>query len=284
MPATRITAYHRPTDLASVWALVDAGGTAVRLLAGGTDLVARCPAEVRELVDLSAAGLGGITTDDEGRLRVGAMTTFTELLEDPRTAAYGTGVLGEVLRQVGSVLHRNSATIGGHVARARLSDLVPVLLTVDAAVASYDGTEHVAPLDVYLATAHGPHVITAVTLPAWPAGSAAAFERFARCSFDHALLAVSCRVDLADDGTVADARVAVGEPSILGRRVPTIEQAVRGGSLDETHVGEVVATARETIECRDDWIATAAYRRHLTGVLVGRCLRTTAARLREGGR
>jgi CO/xanthine dehydrogenase FAD-binding subunit len=55
--------------------------------------------------------------DDDGGLRLGAMTTFTELLEHPGSPPRH-GVLAEMLGQLGSVLHRNSATIGGHVARA----------------------------------------------------------------------------------------------------------------------------------------------------------------------
>jgi CO/xanthine dehydrogenase FAD-binding subunit len=282
VPVAQITAYHRPRDVASAWALLAGGGDAVRLLAGGTDLVVRCPDEVRELVDLTDAGLAGVSTAGDGRLRLGATTTFTELLEAPEVTAYGTGAVGEMLVQLGSVLHRNSATIGGHVARARMSDVVPVLLALDATVVVYDGSEHELSLVEFLAGTPGVQLITAVVLPAPPSRSAAAFVRFSRSSFDLALLNASCRLDLDDDGVTAAVRVVVGEPAILGRRLPAAEQVLIGRPPGPQPISDAVRATRDTITCRDDPIASAEYRRHLAGVAVERCLETAVARLPGG--
>jgi CO/xanthine dehydrogenase FAD-binding subunit len=284
MSVTQISAFHRPTDVAAAWALLAEGGAGRMLVAGGSDVMVRCPADVRELIDLSLAGLDGIRTEPDGRLRVGATTTFTQMLEDPRIEGYGTGVVHEMLGQLGSVLHRNSATIGGHVARARMSDVIPVLLAVDAEVVIHDGVERHLPLAEHIAEDHGPHVITAVTLPVLPARSAAAFGRFSRSTFDHALLNVCCRVDLDDDGAVADARVVLGEPKVLGRRLAEAERTLVGSPISEEHIADVVAATRAAIASSDDWIATAEYRRHLAGVLVDRALRTIADRLQGDDR
>jgi CO/xanthine dehydrogenase FAD-binding subunit len=282
VPVAQITAYHRPPDVAAAWALLAGGGDAVRLLAGGTDLAVRCPAEVRELVDLADAGLSGVTATGDGQLRLGATTTFTELLEAPEVTAYGTGVVGEMLGQLGSVLHRNSATIGGHVARARMSDVVPVLLALDATVVVHDGSDHELPLAEFLAGPPGVRVITAVVLPAPPTRSAAAFVRFSRSSFDHALLNASCRLDLDEHGVTVSARVVVGEPAILGRRLPAVEQGLVGVPPGPKPITDAVRATRDTIGCRDDRIASADYRRHLAGVAVERCLETVVARLPGG--
>jgi aerobic carbon-monoxide dehydrogenase medium subunit len=285
MAVTTIRTYHRPADAAEAWELVSAGGDTVRLLAGGSDLMVRCPPQVRELVDLASAGLGGVTTTAEGQLRLGATTTFTELLESPAVAAYGTGVLAAVLGKLGSVLHRNSATIGGHVARARMSDLIPALVAVDATVAVHDGTDRVLPLTEYLDGVPGPHLITAVLLPVLPARSAAAFERFSRTSYDLALLNACCRVDLGASGQVSQARVVVGEPAILGRRLPAAEAALADGApLTSAAIDEVVRVTRDTVTCRDDGFASATYRRHLAGVAVGRCLTRVMTELQGGAR
>jgi aerobic carbon-monoxide dehydrogenase medium subunit len=278
----QITTYHRPRDVAAAWSLLAGGGDAVRLLAGGTDLVVRCPAAVRELVDLTDAGLDGVTTLADGRLRLGATTTFTELLETPEVRAYGTGVVGEMLGQLGSVLHRNSATIGGHVARARMSDVVPVLLALDATVVVYDGSEHERPLVDLLAGPPGVRLVTAVVLPASPRRSAAAFVRFSRTTFDHALLNASCRIELDEDGLTVAARVVVGEPAILGRRLPAPERSLLGRPPGPQPIADAARATRDTITCRDDPIASAEYRRHLAGVAVERCLATAVDRLPGG--
>jgi aerobic carbon-monoxide dehydrogenase medium subunit len=282
MPTDQITAFHRPDDLDAAWALLREGDTSVRLLGGGTDLVVACPAEVRTLVDLADAGLGDIVAGDDGSLRLGAMATFTELLEHPAVRAHATGVLAEMFGQVGSVLHRNSATLGGHLARGRMSDVIPVLVALDATVVTYAGEDHDLPLPDYLAGDQGPHIVREVRLPGLPARSAAAFLRFSRTSFDHAILNGCCRVDLDDGGEVSDARIVVGETAVLGRRLAAAEEALVGGGLDPDRIEAAAQAAQETVETRGDWVASAEYRRHLAGVTVRRCLTAAAERLGEG--
>jgi aerobic carbon-monoxide dehydrogenase medium subunit len=277
-----VRSYHRPTELDQVWSLLRDGGDTVRLLGGGTDLVVACPPQVETLVDLAAAGLDTVEVMDGGGLRLGAMATFTELLEHPAVGAHATGVLADALGQVGSVLHRNSATVGGHIARGRMSDVIPVLLALDAVVVTYDGDQHEVPLGDYHAGPRQPHVITEVRLPALPGPSAAAFLRFSRTSFDHAILNACCRVDLEGSGTdttVAAARVVVGETAVLGRRVTDAEAVLVGGVLDPPRIDAAADAAEAAVEPRGDWIATADYRRHLVGVAVRRGLTEVAARL-----
>ncbi len=282
MPLTQIEQYHRPTDVDAAWHLVRDGGGAAVLLGGGTDLVVRCPPAVTALVDLSEVGLRYVEHSDDGGLRLGAMSTFTDLLEHPEVAAYGTGAVGEMLAQVGSVLHRNSATIGGHVVRSRLSDVLPVLLALDATVAVYTGEHAELPLANYLEGEQGPHVVTEVRLPPPIPGAAAAFVRFTRTTFDHSIVNGCCRVDVAE-GAVVAARVVVGESSTVGRRLSAAEDALVGAPLTSEAVAAAADAARRTADLHGDWIASAAYRQHLAGVTVERCLTTVIDRLQGGG-
>ena len=282
MPLTQITHYHRPDQLDEAWRLVRDGDGAARLLGGGTDLVVRCPPEATALVDLAEVGLRYVEPAGDGGLRIGAMSTFTDLLEHPEVAAYGAGAVGEMLAQVGSVLHRNSATIGGHVVRSRLSDVLPVLLALDASVVVYTGEQATWSIAEYLDADLGPHVVVEVRLPPPAAGSAAAFVRFSRTEFDHALVNACCRVDL-DQGVVAGARVVIGESVTVGRRVPAAEDELTGGPLTPQTVAATARVAREAVSLHDDWIASADYRNHLAGVAVERCLTTVTDRLQKGG-
>src|SRR4030066_368912 len=78
----------------------------------------------------------------------------------------GSGALGAG----GSPLLRNAATIGGHLARRRYSDIVPVLLALDAGVTVYEGAERTLPLAAFYAEGTGRSrvLITEVQIP--PAG------------------------------------------------------------------------------------------------------------------
>jgi aerobic carbon-monoxide dehydrogenase medium subunit len=281
MAVRGIEAYHRPPDVATAWTLLEEGGEHVRLLAGGSDLVVSCPPEVTTLVDLQAAGLRGIDVGADGSLRVGAMTTFTDLLHHPEVAGHAGGVLADLLGQLGSMLHRNSATIGGHLARARMSDVVPVLLALDAEVAYHTGTAQVSSLADYLDRPDAPHVLTAVRIPAAPTGSAAAFVRFTRAAFDHSLVN-GCAFVAMDSGAgspVATARIVVGEAGALGRRVPAAEEALQGRALDADAIADATTATRDTVDVRARGAAGSDYRRHLAGVAVSRCLATVQARL-----
>jgi aerobic carbon-monoxide dehydrogenase medium subunit len=282
MPLTQIEHYHRPASLDAAWRLLSDGDGTSRLLAGGTELVGGCPARVTSLVDLSDAGLHYIERTDDGGLRLGATSTFTELLEHPGVAAHATGAIAEMLVQLGSVLHRNSGTIGGHVVRSRCSDLLPVLLALDATVVTYTGAEAHHDVASYLAADLGPHVVVEVRLPPDAPGSATAFTRFSRTAFDYALVNSCCRVDTDDAGTVVDARVVVGESMTVGRRVPAAEQALIGAALTPDTIAEAVAATHSTLEMHGDASATADYRRHLAGVAVGRGLATVTTRLPGG--
>jgi len=130
-----VARFLRPADLAGAIAAVRSGAIPV---SGGTDVMLHPPARPTELVDLTALPLNGIESY-EGGLRIGATTTLTAMLEDPRVAAIGDGVVTGMLAEVGSPLLRNRATVGGHLARGRLSDVIPVLLDYPADYTSLDG-------------------------------------------------------------------------------------------------------------------------------------------------
>jgi aerobic carbon-monoxide dehydrogenase medium subunit len=286
MAVRGIEAYHRPPDVATAWALLQAGGEHVRLLAGGSDLMVACPPEVTTLVDLQAAGLRGIEVGADGAFTIGAMTTFTDLLHHPEVTSHAGGVLVDLLGQLGSMLHRNSATLGGHLARARMSDVVPVLLALDAEVAVHTGTSARVPLADYLDGPRSPHVLTQVRLPALPpGGAAAAFVRFTRAAFDHSLVN-GCAFVATEHGAgspVATARVVVGEAGALGRRVRAAEDALHGRALDADAIAAATAATHDHVTVRERGAAGSDYRRHLAGVAVSRCLTTVAARLEGAG-
>lgn len=277
-----IAHYHRPPDLDTAWRLLREADGSARLLAGGSDLVLRCPPEVDTLIDLSAAGLAGVEARPDGSLRIGAMTTFSQLLAAAPVTDHLGGLLHDVLADFGSVLHRNQATLGGHVARARMSDLIPGLLAADAEVVVRTDATTTRPLADHLADPPGAHVLTEVRLPA-PAGPAAgAFTRFSRSAFDHALLNVACVLHL-DAGTVHAARVVIGETGVLGRRLPDAEAALTGRAPTPSAIDAAVQAVIAGLDPRQDALASADYRRHLAGVGTRRCLQQVVARLGEVG-
>lgn len=283
MPVTQIRAFHRPDRIQQAWHLLEEGPQ-VRLVGGGTDLAIHCPGEVRVLVDLAHLGIDRIEHRPDGFTSIGAMTTLSELLEHPVSESHASGVLAEMLVHVGSPLLRNAATVGGHLARGRLSDVIPVLVALDAEVELFSGRWQRMSLEDYYSTSEHeqPHILTSLELPPVSETSAAAFLRFSRSAFDHAIVAVACRVDAGPDGTAEDVRVVVGTGGGVARRVEAAEDALRGRPFGVEAISAAAASSSE-VETRGSWIASAEYRRHLAGVLVERCLHAILSRLEDRG-
>lgn len=276
MPVSQIEAFDRPYSLEQVWRLLDEGGPSARLVGGGTDLAIACPPEVRVLVDLAGVGLDRIQTTPE-TVQVGAMATLTAMLEHEVLSRLAGGVLSEMLPEVGSPLLRNVATIGGHLARGHLSDVIPVLVALDAAVVVYDGREHRMSLEDYYRrrSNEAPHILTTLLVPTF--ATAAAFLRFSRTRYDYALVNVACRVD-RQGPAVSAARVVAGMSSAPASRIFAAEAALVGTAMEDQVLAEAAEAVADLVEPESDRAASREYRRHLAEVLTRRCLATARGR------
>src|SRR2546421_11688841 len=79
------------------------------------------------LVDLNGLDeLKGIELGSDGTLEIGAMTTYTEILESAEARA--RPILGEVCAQIADVQVRNRGTIGGNVCSNDPTNHLPPLL------------------------------------------------------------------------------------------------------------------------------------------------------------
>lgn len=277
MPVSQIEAFERPDGLAEAWELLERARESARLVAGGTDLTIHCPPGVTTLIDLSSAGLDSIETGPDGSISIGAMATLTEMMEHPAIAGYQDGVVVDMMSWVGSPLLRNAATIGGHLARGYLSDVIPVMLALDASVGVYDGTERRMELEEYFAseTHRTQHILTVVSLPGQPPGGTAAFRRFSRSGFDYALANACCRI-VPGDGGIAEARIVTGAGPGVARRVREAEDRLVTGGISREARSAAVHAVHEALDGGQD------YRKHLASVMVGDCLDDIARRLGEG--
>lgn len=279
MSLAGITTYLRPPTLSEAYAALGEGAIPV---SGGTDAILHAPSGTTTLVDLTGLPLRYIR--HEGGFAVGATTTLTEILEHSGLARHMNGVIPEMLRQVGSPLLRNAATIGGHLARGRFSDVVPVLLALDASLTYYDGTEHTVPLSRFYG--EGLHrnrvLITEVTIPPAAPHSAASFLKLSRTAFDMAQLNCAIVVTLSRGGLVTSCRIVVGETPALGAAVAEAERALEGRTLEDDTIAAVAAAAAAAIPAGSDQRASAEYRRALCSVAVRRCLEEVRSHLKRG--
>lgn len=248
-----------------------------RPLAGGQSLLTEMklrhvsPALLVDLRNIQA--MRGIEYRSDGSVRIGAMTTLTELLEETALQA-SFPALTDALRKSGDAQMRNSGTLGGDLASSTLgTDLPAVALALEATLNTFgpDGYRSV-PAQAFLASDVGAgNVIISVDFPASASNAASAYEKFKNRASGYAICGVAAYVALLPDGTLNTCRVAVTGATRQAMRLPQIETALVGSKP----TAEGIAAACQVdggANFITDLAASADYRRHLTGVLARRAL------------
>ncbi len=111
--------YQRSATLDDALRAISGAKGTVKLLAGGQSLLPLLKLRLGSadlLVDIGRlAELKGVRPLPDGRLAIGAMTTYSELAE---SAARNYGLLRDALPTIGDVQVRNRGTVGGAIAHA----------------------------------------------------------------------------------------------------------------------------------------------------------------------
>jgi carbon-monoxide dehydrogenase medium subunit len=278
--------YRRPATLGEATHLLADHPGSVRILAGGTDLVAwlrddaiapDLVVDIKEIPDLSDIRLAGQT------LHIGSLVTFTDLIEADIVAEHAP-LLAEMAETVASPGIRNRATMAGNICSAVPScDAGPVLL-------AYNTTVHVT----------GPNGSRAIDISDWFTGLRATARtddevvthltiEVPRHGGVYVKLMRYAGEDLAQAavGIVVypnlDYRVAFGAVAPTPIRSKRIETALRGKELDDDLINEVVAMVPGEISPITDMRATAEYRTHITQVMLRRGLVAAVERLEGKG-
>lgn len=278
--------YHRPTSIAAAVDRLKAADDA-KVIAGGQSMM---PLLRQDLVSPDAlVDISGLPDLDEvtvtgGTVRIGALVTYTELLE--AEICEDLDLLRDALQVVGDVSVRNAGTVGGGVAHADpAQDFPPALQCYDATVVSHDGEgtrRHDVTdffLDYYLTELAPEEIITAVEFdrPPEPAGGAYANDAEAPGGWSNA--GVAALVVPGEDGEIADARLAYCAGAPVPKRVPhEIEQLLVGGRIDREAVDEAGARIIEDLDIVEDVTDDVEYRKHLFRVMTKRAVATALDR------
>lgn len=249
----------------------------LHICAGGTDLLVDLRNKVLEDTSLVALGkiaeLKGITMEGD-RLVIGAMTTFTEVMESELIRAM-IPALAEASGTIAGPQIRNVATIGGNVANGAVSaDSIPILLVYDALarIRSRHETREVPLATIFT----GPgktnlkpdELLTALVIPAETLNrlSARYIKYSVRKSMDLAVLGVAMGLSLKD-GVINQVRCALGVAAPVPLRLLK-DGDWAGRTPDEETLSAIIAEIEGEIRVRDSWRASKAYREHLIRVLV----------------
>jgi carbon-monoxide dehydrogenase medium subunit len=279
--------YLRARSLAEAHRLL-AANPGAKLLAGGHSLIpllklrlAAPPAviDIGRITELRGIARGG------DALRIGALSTHAELAAsaDVRQSA---AALAEAAAGVGDPTVRNRGTIGGNVAHADpASDLPTVLVALEAGVVAVGpkGERTIAAADFFTGimttTLRDDEIVAAVVVPTTKRGTGSAYVKFSHPASRYAVLGVAARLAV-NNGTCADARVAIGGLVPYARRAAASERALTGQRADAASFATAAARVSEDLggDVTGDIFASAEYRAAMAPVYVKRALAAAAAR------
>ena len=278
---------HRPRSVEEATELADRYGEDAAFYCGGTELLLLLKlgfASFGHLIDLKGIEeLRGVRAENE-TLVVGAGVTHRELERSP-VVRERLPALAAMERHVANIRVRGVGTIGGNLCFSDpRSDPATFLLATEAEVECRRGADPPRRVAVsefvvgpYQTALKEGEVMTAVRIPALPAGSTLAHQKFS--VHERPTATVTCLVRV-DGGVVAETRIGVGAVGARAVRAPAAEALVAGmaaADVDEATLAEAGERAAEAGAPVADATGSAEYKAQIVKVLVERTFRAALA-------
>lgn len=277
--------YARPRVLDEALALRQSGA---QIIAGGTDFY---PMRVgRPLYDrgvscvLDLTALPHLRGIQEGgnSHRIGAMTTWTEIAEEPLPAHFYC--LQAAAREIGGRQIQNRGTIGGNVCNASpAADGVPALLAMGAQIELLSRAgKRLLPLSEFIVgprriALQADEIAVAIVIPKPKGAAHSSFVKLgARKYLVISIVMAAGYLDVVGS-RIAEARIAVGSCSPVAQRLPALEAALKG----EVAISDLARLAKPEhlapLKPIDDVRASAEYREEAAFEVVRRLLAELSA-------
>jgi carbon-monoxide dehydrogenase medium subunit len=284
--------YLKPVTLEETYSLLEKGNNAVKVIAGGTDVLVKMknrrllPSRLISIKNIQ--GLDYIIQKD-GKVFIGALTS----LEDVATSSLvkeKLPILAQAAGMVGSRAIRNQGTIGGNLCNAAPSaETAPALIVLGASVklASPAG-ERVVPLESFF-TGPGKTVLKSnellveIQVPIPVKGSGGEYLKCSLRQLDIATVGVAAQV-LLENGICTDIKIVLGAVAPTPIRATSAETVLRGKKPEKALYQEAADRAVNDSRPITDIRGTAEARRGNVRLLTAQAVETAVARAKVGGK
>ncbi|HYS25731.1 MAG TPA: FAD binding domain-containing protein [Vicinamibacterales bacterium] len=271
-------------DASDAVALLAKHGPKVKVIAGGTDLLADLKFAAashapQAVVDISRADdLRGIQMTEQG-LRIGALVTHTEIMRSPIIREQLPALVAAA-HTIGAIQTRNLGTLGGNLVTAVPSmDSGPTLVALDAivTVVGPEGRRQMPLADFFV----GPRktilksdeLLAEIIIPKENVGKPTHFLKFGlRKGQALALVNVAASFWVGEGHTFKAPRVALGAVAPKVIHAPSAESFLEGKPITPENMAESGKLAVNDAKPINDFRASAGYRRDLVAVLTKRAL------------
>jgi aerobic carbon-monoxide dehydrogenase medium subunit len=280
--------YHRPTTVQEAIGLLAKLGDDGRALAGGHSLIPMMKlrlATPANLVDLAGiADLKGIRSDGPDVV-IGAMTTQHDLIQSELLTAK-LPLLRETSLLIADPQVRYLGTLGGNVANGDPgNDMPAVMMCLGAAyhVMGKAGERRIAARDfyqgAYFTALEAGDVLTAVRIPAPPAGHGYAYEKLKRKIGDYATAAAAVVLTMSG-GKVAACSIGLTNVAETPLWAEEAARILTGSALDAATIKMAVTAAEAITAPASDARGPAHYRTKMAGVMLTRAIAAAKSRAR----
>jgi len=273
----------QPASLDEAIKLLDPDDPTIRPIAGGTALMLMMKAGVFQpsrLVSLAKIGarFSEISQGTDGDLRIGAMTPLSTV-EHAATVAKHAPVIAHTMKRLSNVRVRNVATVGGNLAHGDPHmDLPPVLIALGASivVASRAGERTILLENLftgYYETAlNRDELIAELRIPNQGTRHTAYLKCTTGSADDWPALGVAASIEVID-AEIRSAAVVVSAATEKPIRLKTVEAILAGTEASETVLRRAGDAAVDEVDVIGDVRGSAAYKRELLRVYIGRAVR-----------
>jgi xanthine dehydrogenase FAD-binding subunit len=248
-----------PKDLSEALNILSSSNEAIKIIAGGTDVVVGLQQgsnrfkDSEILIDINKIPEAKGIIKGREKISIGAAETFSDILQN-KIIENELPVLWKACSTIGSVQIRNRATIAGNfVNNAPCADTVPALLVYNATIEIESlSTKKEISLNEFLS---GPYktklnkneIVTKINIPIPSKDSVGEFYKLGR----RRAVAIS-RITLAllvkiRDNTINEIRIASGAVTPIGTRFFELESYAKGKSLDNDFMKELSSKLGEQI-------------------------------------
>jgi CO/xanthine dehydrogenase FAD-binding subunit len=285
--------YQAPASLDAALDVLASRGGEAKVLAGGQSLIPVMNFRLAEpalLIDINKLKeLDFLRRDDDGGLRIGALTRQRRLERDPLVAELAP-LLHETVPFIAHPQIRNRGTIGGSLAHADPAAELPaiaVALRARFRLRKTGGERWVEASDffrgLFTTLLEPDEILAEVAIPPLPARTGWSFQEIARRHGDYAQIGLAALVTLDDSGRCSEARLvylSAGDVPIEAREAARL--LVGTDISPEAIAAAAEKVSRDEIHPFNDIHATADFKRHLARVLTGRALRRAVERAHNG--
>jgi carbon-monoxide dehydrogenase medium subunit len=285
-----ISEYLAPKNLSEALQFLGKWKGKARLIAGGTNIIPDMrdkAVEAQVLIDLSRVKNLSYIKEEKQRIRIGALTTMSELVASP-VIQKNALLLHDAVWQIGNPLVRNRATVGGNLADASpaADSAVPLLaLEAKVIVEKSRGKPREVPMDRFFV---GPNktvlkrdeLVREIVFPKPDPSARMAYSKFGlRNSMAISVVSVGVLFQL-EKQTCTKARIALGAVAPTPIRAYGVEEMLTGQTMTEELIRKCCHAVGDEIHPITDVRAGLEYRKSITSVLLGRLLREASARER----